>query len=41
MTWIRLHREMWTYCQHCMDRQDFEYLDGVWLCKQCGNPLVR
>ena len=36
---IQFVNRLWAYCQHCMDRQDFIFQNGEWVCEQCGHSL--
>ena len=31
----------YSYCTRCIDRQNFVYVDGTWLCEKCNKPLQK
>jgi ribosomal protein L37AE/L43A len=31
----------YSYCAYCIDRQEFYFVAGVWVCENCRRPLRR
>jgi ribosomal protein L37AE/L43A len=32
---------IFSYCNYCIEREEFTLVNGVWMCDKCHKPLKR